>query len=88
MQYFATQKHKSAKMKRIHELVERYRKDPITRMAYMTLEQELEIRYKKGRAEGADSKNRELAKGFRDAGFPIDAISKQTGLTPEEIKAL
>lgn len=62
----------------------------------MTLEQELEIRYKKGRkdgfaqghSEGADSKNRELAKGFRDAGFPIDAISKQTGLSSEEIRAL
>lgn len=41
-----------------------------------------------GRAEGADSKNRELAKAFRDDGFPIEAISKRTGLTPEEIAAL
>lgn len=88
MQYFATQKHESAKMKRIHELVERYRKDPITRKAYMTLEQELEIRYKKGRKEGRAEANRELAKGFRDDGFPVEAIAKRTGLTSEEIRAL
>lgn len=88
MQYFATQKHESAKMKRIHELVERYRRDPITRKAYMTLEQELDIRYKKGRAEGADSKNKELAKAFRDRGVSIEIIEASTGLTPEEIKAL
>ena len=92
MQYFATQKHESEKLKRIQELVEKYRKDPITRKAYMTLEQELNIRYKKGvkegRAEGADLKNRQLAKGFRDDGFPLEAIAKQTGLTKEEILAL
>lgn len=41
-----------------------------------------------GRAEGADSKNRELAKAFRDAGVPIEIISKQTALSPEQIKAL
>ena len=66
----------------------------------MTLEQELDIRYKrgleKGRAEGvaegraeeADAKNRELAKAFRDNGFPIEAISQNTGLSLEEIRAL
>lgn len=42
----------------------------------------------KGRAEGECLKNRELAKGFRDDGIPLDIISKRTGLTPEEIKAL
>lgn len=41
MQYFATQEHGSAKMKRIHDLVEQYRKDPITKKACMTLEQEI-----------------------------------------------
>ena len=35
-----------------------------------------------------DGKAREIAKGFRDAGFPLDAIAKQTGLSEEEIKAL
>lgn len=62
----------------------------------MTLEQELNIRYEKGvaegraegRAEGADSKNKELAKAFRDRGVAIDVIVESTGLSPEEIKAL
>ena len=66
----------------------------------MTLEQELDIRYKRGlekgraegvaegRAEGADAKNRELAKAFRDTGFPIEAISQNTGLSLEEIRVL
>ena len=84
MQYFATQERGSAKMKRIHDLVEQYRKDPITKKAYMTLEQELNIRYKKGLSD----KTKELAKGFRDDGVPLEIISKRTGLTPEEIKAL
>ena len=30
---------------------------------------------------------REMVKGFRDAGFPLDAIAKQTGLTEEAIWA-
>lgn len=92
MRYFSTKECVSAKMRRIHDLVEKYRKDPTTRKAYMTLEQELNIRYKKGRAEGraegVDSRNRELAKAFRDDGVSLEIISKRTGLTPEEIKAL
>ncbi|MGM9984542.1 conserved hypothetical protein (putative transposase or invertase) [Fibrobacter intestinalis] len=96
MQYFATQEHRSEKMERIHRLVERYRQDPVTRKAYMTLEQELDIRYKrgleKGRAEGvaegrADER-KELAKAFRDQGVSIDVIATSTGLTSEEIRAL
>lgn len=92
MQYFATQKCESEKMKRIHGLVEKYRMDPAARKAYMTLEQELNLRYKhgfkEGRIEGAEAKNRELAKGFREDGIPVEVISKRTGLTPEEIKSL
>ena len=96
MQYFATKQSGSEKMDRIRRLVEKYRQDPAARKAYMTLEQEFNIRYKKGRAEGrtegraegADSRNRELAKGFRDDGVSIEVIAKRTGLTPEEIKAL
>ena len=92
MQYFATQKCESEKMKRIQAIVDKYRKDPITRKAYMTLEQELNIKFKKGRAEGraegADSRNKELAKAFRDRGVAIDVIVDSTGLTSEEIKAL
>ena len=84
MQYFATKNCESEKIKRIHELVEIYRRDPITKKAYMTLEQELNLRYEKGTKD----KTKELAKGFRDAGFPVEAIAKQTGLTKEEILAL
>ena len=100
MQYFATQEHRSEKMERIHRLVERYRQDPVTRKAYMTLEQELDIRYKRGLekglergrsegvAEGRADERKELAKAFRDDGVPIELISKRTGLSPEEIRAL
>lgn len=93
MQYFATQKYGSAKMKRIHDLVEQYRKDPITKKAYMTLEQELNIRYKKGLAEGRNEgraeANKELAKALRDQGkLTLEEIASVSGLTPEEIQAL
>lgn len=88
MQYFATKKCESEKIKRIHKLVERYRKDPVTKKAFMTLEQELNIRYKKGHKEGRAEEKRELAKAFRDAGFPIEIISEKTKLSVEEIKAL
>lgn len=50
----------------------------------MTFEQELNIREKKTRAE----ERKILAKGFRDAGISLEVIAQQTGLTPEEIKAL
>lgn len=88
MQYFATQKCESEKMKRIQAIVDKYRKDPITRKAYMTLEQELNIKFKKGRAEGRAEANKEIAKGLRDDGVSLEIISKRTGLPPEEIKAL
>lgn len=84
MEYFSTQKHESEKMKRIHELVEKYRLDPIAKKAYMTLEQELNIREKKARAD----EKRKIAKAFRDRGVAIDVIVESTGLTPEEIKVL
>ena len=48
-----------------------------------------------GRAEGkaeakaeAQKEKMAMVKGFRDAGVPLDIISKQTGFTIEEIKAL
>ena len=96
MRYFATKTCESEKMKRIHNLVQWYRQDPATRKAYMTLEQELNIRYEKGVAEGraegiavgVDSAKRELARAFRDDGVSLETISKRTGLSPEEIKAL
>ena len=74
----------------------------------MTLEQELNIRYEKGvadgrkkgreegrkegreegREEGINTRNKELAKAFRDHGVDINVIVNSTGLTIEEIKAL
>ncbi|MCL4103240.1 hypothetical protein SAMN05720766_1325 [Fibrobacter sp. UWH9] len=50
----------------------------------MSLEQKLNIREKKG----AEAKNKELAKDFRDAGISLEVIAQQTGLSPEEIKTL
>ena len=44
--------------------------------------------YLQGKAEGSDSKNRELAKGFCEDGFPLEVISRRTGLTVDEILAL
>ncbi|MCQ2103554.1 MAG: hypothetical protein MJY98_10065, partial [Fibrobacter sp.] len=72
----------------IQNQVNYYHKDPKTRSDYMTFEAMLEEEREEGRAEGESLKNRELAKGFRDDGVPLDIISKRTGLTPEEIKAL
>ena len=40
------------------------------------------------RDEGATAKAREMAKGFRDAGVPLDIIAKQSGLSEDEIRAL
>ena len=42
----------------------------------------------RGEARGAADAKREMAKGFRDAGVPLDIIAKQSGLTEEEIRAL
>ncbi len=42
----------------------------------------------RGEARGAADAKREMAKGFRDAGVPLDIISKQSGLTEDEIRAL
>lgn len=58
----STQKYESERIKRIHAFVERYRKDPVAKKAYMTLEQELNIRYKKGLEKGR-AETRGLRKG-------------------------
>lgn len=42
----------------------------------------------KGRAEGRAEARREMAKGLRDAGVSISLISKQSGLSENEILAL
>ena len=41
-----------------------------------------------GLRRGAAEAKREMAKGFRDAGVPLDIIAKQSGLSEDEIKAL
>ena len=41
-----------------------------------------------GKVEGAADAKREMAKGFRDAGVPLDIIAKQSGLSEDEIRAL
>lgn len=41
-----------------------------------------------GRAEGRAEARREMAKGLRDAGVSISLISKQSGLSENEILAL
>lgn len=43
---------------------------------------------KEGREEGRFERTRELAKGFRDSGIPIDLISRQSGLSEDEIRSL
>lgn len=88
LKYFATGEATSDATRAIQNQVNYYHKDPKTRSDYMTFEAMLEEEREEGRAEGEGLKNRELAKGFRDDGVPLEIISKRTGLTPEEIKAL
>ena len=57
----------------------------------MTYEFDLHESKEKGRKEAeakANKKKKAMAKGFRDDGVSLDIISKQTGFTIEEIKAL
>lgn len=92
LKYFATGEVTSAATKAIDNKVDFYHKDPKTRSDYMTfeamLEEERDEAREEGRNEGAQAKNKELAKAFRDDGFPLEAIAKRTGLSPEEIRAL
>lgn len=81
---------------KIHDQVMEYNRDPVWRDKIMTLaeviEEEKEIAseeaYKKGKAEGIAEGKSEVAKNLKDTGLPIDAISKATGLTAEEINSL
>ncbi len=88
LKYFATDEATSDATKAIEDMVDFYHKDPKTRSDYMTFEAMLEEERDEAREEGADAKNKEIAKAFRDDGFPLEAIAKRTGLTPEEIQAL
>ena len=91
MRYFATQKCESEKMKRIQDIVDKYRKDPITRKAYMTLEQELNIRYEKGRKEErqlAEAKELESARNLIGQGVSKEIVIQSMHLSEDQIKAL
>jgi hypothetical protein len=57
----------------------------------MTYEFDLHECREEGRKEDeakALVEKKAMARGFRDDGFPLEAISKRTGFTVEEIKAL
>ena len=43
---------------------------------------------RRGERHGKAEARREMAKGFRDAGVPLDIIAKQSGLSEDEIRAL
>ena len=55
-------------------------------------EKALAAKYEEGRNEGIEigdlNARREMAKGFRDAGIPVNIIAKQTSLSEEEIRNL
>ena len=46
------------------------------------------IGMERGREEGDLNARREMAKGFRDVGIPVNIIAKQTGFSEEEIRNL
>ncbi|ADL25724.1 hypothetical protein FSU_3267 [Fibrobacter succinogenes subsp. succinogenes S85] len=68
-----------------------YKTDTFIRNKYMTYEFDLHESREEGRKEAeakALEEKKAMARGFRDDGFPLEAISKRTGFTVEEIKAL
>ncbi|SIO10216.1 Rpn family recombination-promoting nuclease/putative transposase [Fibrobacter sp. UWB11] len=94
MKYFATRNADSNETETIKNKVSFFKTDTFTRSKYMTYEYDLHEREEKGKAEGkaeAEAKALEekkaMAKGFRDDGFPLEAISKRTGFTIDEIKS-
>ena len=84
MQYFATQKCETVRMKRIHELVEKYHMDPATRKAYMTLEQELNLRYKHGFKEGRE----DSAEAFLREGDSVERVARVLKLPLEKVQEI
>ena len=42
----------------------------------------------RGEQKGRDAEKREMARGFRDDGVPVEIIARRTGFTKEEIEAL
>ena len=91
MKYFATRNVDSNETEAINNQVSSFNTDTLTRNKYMTVEYELYESEQQG-IEKAEAKALEekkaMAKGFRDDGFPLEAIAKRTGFTIDEIKAL
>ena len=52
------------------------------------VEKGIGIGMERGREEGDLNARREMAKGFRDVGIPVNIIAKQTGFSEEEIRNL
>ena len=80
------------KPKTINSQVVFYKPDTFTRNKYMTYEYDLheskEAGRVEGKAEGMTEKAREMARGLRDDGVSLEIISRRSGLSIEEIKAL
>ena len=95
MKYFATRNADSDETETINNQVSFYQTDTFIRNKYMTYEFDLHESKEKGRAEGraeeaakALEEKKAMAKGLRDDRVPLEIISKRTGFTIEEIKAL
>ena len=91
MKYFATRNADSRETEAINNQVSFYKTDTFIRNKYMTYEFDLHESKEEGRKEAeakAFEEKKAMAKGFRDDGVSLDSISKQTGFTIEEIKAL
>ena len=91
MKYFATRNADSDETETINDQVSFYKTDTIIRNKYMTYEFDLHEREEKGRRDAeakALEEKKAIAKGLRDDNVPLDIISKRTGFTIDEIKAL
>ena len=92
MKYFATRRADSNETQNINSQVAFYKTDTFIRNKYMTYEYDLheskEAGRAEGKAEGMTEKAREMARGLRDDGVSLEIISRRSGLSIEEIKAL
>ncbi len=95
MKYFATRNADSDETETINNQESFYKTDTFIRNKYMTYEFDLHEREEKGREKGiaeatakALEEKKAMAKGLRDDGVSLGIISKRTGFTVEEIKAL
>lgn len=91
MKYFATRNVDSNETETINKQVSFFKTDTLIRNKYMTFEYELYESKEKGKAEAeakALEEKKAIAKRLRDNKVPLEIISKSTGFTIDEIKAL